>query len=158
MSGVPQKLTIDIVSDVVCPWCAIGYKGLEQALSALGDRVEASVTWHPFELASYLPAGGQLLSDYVRERYGAPAEQSQKSRQRIVDAGAAVGLDFRYSEGSRIYNFSREDLGLMLGTTVETASRVIAAFLRERLLVRRERGSRFFDSDIVRLQRVAQGR
>lgn len=104
MSSVPQKLAIDIVSDVVCPWCAIGYKGLEQALSALGDRVEARVTWHPFELASYLPAGGQLLSDYVRERYGAPAEQSQKSRQRIVDAGAAVGLDFRYSEGSRIYN------------------------------------------------------
>ena len=104
MSSTPQKLTIDIVSDVVCPWCAIGYKGLEQALSSLGDRADATIVWHPFELAPYLPGEGQLLTDYVRERYGAPADQSQKSRQRIVDAGAAVGLEFRYSEGSRIFN------------------------------------------------------
>jgi len=101
---MPQKLTIDIVSDVVCPWCAIGYKGLEQALDVLGDRADATITWHPFELAPYLPEEGQLLTDYVRERYGALPEQSAQNRQRIVDAGAAIGLDFRYSSESRIYN------------------------------------------------------
>lgn len=101
---MPQKLTIDIVSDVVCPWCAIGYKGLEQALEALGDRAEVMITWHPFELAPYLSEEGQLLTDYVRERYGALPEQSAQNRQRIVDAGAALGIDFRYSPESRIYN------------------------------------------------------
>ena len=101
---MPQKLTIDIVSDVVCPWCAIGYKGLEQAIDTLGDRAEVTIAWHPFELAPYLSEGGQLLTDYVRERYGAPPEQSMRNRQRIVDAGAALGLDFRYSPESRIYN------------------------------------------------------
>lgn len=101
---MPQKLTIDIVSDVVCPWCAIGYKGLEQAIDALGDRAEVTIAWHPFELAPYLSEDGQLLTDYVRERYGAPPEQSMRNRQRIVDAGAALGLDFRYSPESRIYN------------------------------------------------------
>jgi len=70
---------------------------------------------------------------------------------------ARLLLHLRDGESNRIYNFSREDLSLMLGTTIETASRIIAAFLRERLLVRREPGSRFYDGDIVRLELVAQG-
>ena len=70
---------------------------------------------------------------------------------------ARLLLRLRDGESSRVYNFSREELGLMLGVTIETASRIIAAFLRERLLVRREAGSRFYDADIVGLERVAQG-
>ena len=71
---------------------------------------------------------------------------------------ARLLLHLRDNESNRIYNFSREDLGLMLGTTVETASRIIAAFLRERLLVRREPADGFYDADIVRLETVAQER
>ncbi len=70
---------------------------------------------------------------------------------------ARLLLRLRDGESNRIYNFNREDLGLMVGTTIETASRIIAAFLRERLLVRRESGSRFFDGNIVQLELVAQG-
>ena len=69
---------------------------------------------------------------------------------------ARLLLRLRDGESNRIYNFSREDLGRMLGTTVETASRIIAAFLRERLLVRREPADRFYDADIVRLETTAQ--
>jgi predicted DsbA family dithiol-disulfide isomerase len=101
MPGVPQKLTIDIVSDVVCPWCAIGYKGLEHALRP-GDRAEATVSWHPFELPIICP---QAANPGVCANVMAPAA-SQKSRQGR-GYGAAVGLDFRYSEGSRIYNSFR---------------------------------------------------
>lgn len=104
MSTEPAKLTIDIVSDIVCPWCVIGYRGLEQALDALGDRAEASVTWHPFELAPDTAPEGQALADYTRERYGASPEQGQKNRERIVSVGAPLGIDFRYSPESRIYN------------------------------------------------------
>ena len=71
---------------------------------------------------------------------------------------ARLLLHLRDGDSNRVYNFSREDLGLMLGTTIETASRIIAAFLRERLLVKREPGSRFYDADIVRLEMVAQER
>ena len=71
---------------------------------------------------------------------------------------ARLLLRLRDGESNRIYNFSREELGLMLGVTIETASRISAAFLRERLLVRRESGSRFYDGDIVSLERVAQGK
>ena len=70
---------------------------------------------------------------------------------------ARLLLRLRDGESHRIYNFTREELGLMLGVTIETASRIIAAFQRERLLVRREPGSRFYDGDIVALERIAQG-
>ncbi|GHU04315.1 Crp/Fnr family transcriptional regulator [Betaproteobacteria bacterium] len=70
---------------------------------------------------------------------------------------ARLLLHLRNGESNRIYNFSREDLGLMLGATIETASRIIASFLRERLLVRREADQRFYDADIVRLEMIAQG-
>ena len=70
---------------------------------------------------------------------------------------ARLLLHLRDGESSRIYIFCREDLSLMLGTTIETASRIIAAFFRERLLVRREASSRFYDADVTRLESVAQG-
>ena len=70
---------------------------------------------------------------------------------------ARLLLRLRDGESNRIYNFSREELGLMLGITIETASRIIASFLRERLLVRREPGSRFYDGDIIGLEKVAHG-
>jgi CRP/FNR family transcriptional regulator len=71
---------------------------------------------------------------------------------------ARLLLRLRDGESNRIYNFTREELGLMLGIALETASRIIAAFMRERLLVRREPGSRFYGGDIVGLERVAQGK
>lgn len=103
----PAQLRIDIVSDVVCPWCAIGYAQLERAIGKLGDRVEIGVRWHPFQLAPYLPPEGQNIADYTKERYGATPEQSTSSRTRIKDAGKELGLEFNYSADSRIYNTRR---------------------------------------------------
>jgi len=82
------------------------------------------------------------------------ASTSASARMRM----ARLLLRLRDGESNRIYNFSREELGLMLGIALETASRIIAAFMRERLLVRREPGSRFYDGDIMRLERIAEGK
>jgi CRP-like cAMP-binding protein len=71
---------------------------------------------------------------------------------------ARLLLRLRDGDSNRIFSFSREDLGLMLGTTIETASRIIAAFLRERLLIKRGAGQKFYDADIMRLEMVAQER
>lgn len=100
----PTPLRIDIVSDVVCPWCAIGYKQLERAIGLMGEKIDVGVRWHPFQLAPYLPDDGQSIADYGRERYGATPEQSAANRNRIKDAGAPLGLEFNYSSNSRIYN------------------------------------------------------
>ena len=97
-------LKIDIVSDVVCPWCAIGYAQLEHAIANLGDRADVSIRWHPFELVPGMPPEGKSTADHLRDRYGASAEQGQANRKRIVDTGAALGIDFRYSDTSRIYS------------------------------------------------------
>ena len=100
----PAQLQIDIVSDIVCPWCAIGFKQLERAIGQMGDRIDVGVRWHPFQLAPYLPPEGQSIADYGRERYGATPEQSTANRTRIQDAGKPLGLKFNYSAESRIYN------------------------------------------------------
>lgn len=70
---------------------------------------------------------------------------------------ARLLLRLRDGESNRIYNFTRDDLGRMLGIALETASRIIAAFQRERLLVRRPGDHRFYDGDIVRLEMIARG-
>mgnify|MGYP001260803771 CR=1 FL=1 len=98
------EFTIDIVSDVVCPWCAIGFRQLELAAGSMGDAVSIGVRWHPFELAPGMPPEGMNIADYMRERYGATPEQGASSRSRITDIGRSIGLDFRYSPESRMYN------------------------------------------------------
>lgn len=100
----PAQIRIDIVSDVVCPWCVIGYKQLERAIGMMDGRVEASVRWHPFELAPDTAPEGVAMTDYVRERYGATPEQSRANRDRISGVGETLGIDFQFSENSRIYN------------------------------------------------------
>ncbi len=103
----PAPLQIDIVSDVVCPWCIIGFKQLERAIGMMGSRIDVGVRWHPFQLAPYLPPEGQSIADYGRERYGATPEQSAANRTRIQDAGKPLGIEFNYSSESRIYNTRR---------------------------------------------------
>jgi predicted DsbA family dithiol-disulfide isomerase len=101
------QLRIDIVSDVVCPWCIIGYKQLERAIGALSDRAEVSVRWHPFQLAPDVGLEGQSLADYARERYGATPEQSSQNREQLIGIGQSLGVDFRYSPESRMVNTRR---------------------------------------------------
>lgn len=93
---------IDIVSDVMCPWCIVGYRQLEQALAATG--VGAYVRWHPFELNPQMPPEGQNLREHITEKYGASAEQSDANRAQLVALGKDLGIDFRFSEESRIVN------------------------------------------------------
>ena len=99
-----QHLKIDFVSDVACPWCVIGLRGLEQALANAADAVEADITFQPFELNPRMPAAGQNLVEHIAEKYGSTAEQSAASRAMIRSRGAEVGFTFNMSEESRIYN------------------------------------------------------
>jgi predicted DsbA family dithiol-disulfide isomerase len=99
-----QHLKIDFVSDVACPWCVIGLRGLEQALANATDAVEAEITFQPFELNPHMGAAGQNLVEHITEKYGSTAEQSAASRAMIRSRGAEVGFSFNMSEESRIYN------------------------------------------------------
>lgn len=102
MSKLP--LRIDLVSDVVCPWCVIGYLRLQRALADFADRFEASVHWHPFELNPQMPPEGQNLREHLAEKYGTTPQQSIEARQRLTDLGADLGFAFNYSDDMRMYN------------------------------------------------------
>ncbi len=93
---------VDIVSDVMCPWCIIGFRQLEQALAATGTG--AYVRWHPFELNPAMPPEGQNLREHIAEKYGATAEQSAENRRQMAALGESLGIDFRFSDDSRIVN------------------------------------------------------
>jgi len=99
-----QHLKIDFVSDVACPWCVIGLRGLEQALANAADAVEADIAFQPFELNPRMPAVGQNLVEHITEKYGSTVEQSAASRAMIQSRGAEVGFTFNMSDESRIYN------------------------------------------------------
>ncbi|MBA1429646.1 DsbA family oxidoreductase [Pseudomonas orientalis] len=97
-------LKIDFISDVSCPWCVIGLRGLTEALDQLGAEVQAEIHFQPFELNPKMPPEGQNIVEHISEKYGASAEESQANRARIRDMGAELGFAFRTDGQSRIYN------------------------------------------------------
>lgn len=98
----PSPLRVDIVSDVVCPWCVIGFRQLEQAAARTGAAMD--VHWHPFELNRNMPPEGQNLREHVAEKYGASPEDSAKAREMMSTLGNDLGITFSFSEDSRIVN------------------------------------------------------
>ena len=99
-----RQMQIDFVSDVSCPWCVIGLRGLEQALADVGDLVEAEIHFQPFELNPQMPAEGQEIGEHIRQKYGSTPEQSAANRTMIRERAAALGFTMKMAEGSRIYN------------------------------------------------------
>ena len=100
---VPVKVKIDFVSDVSCPWCAIGLNSLEQALMRLDGKVKADLHFQPFELNPDMPPGGQETEAYIREKYGVTNPQQLASRREVIrQRGAEVGVEI--GPRKRIYN------------------------------------------------------
>lgn len=97
-------MKIDFVSDVVCPWCVIGLRALEQAIAATADVVAPTITFHPFELNPAMPPEGQNIAEHVAEKYGATPEQSAKNRAGIQSRAAELGFAMTGTADSRIYN------------------------------------------------------
>ena len=100
----PKTLKIDFVSDVVCPWCAVGLGGLETALERLDGQVKAEITFQPFELNPQIAPEGENIVEHIGRKYGATPEQSAANREMIRQRAAEVGFDMRMGETSRIWN------------------------------------------------------
>ena len=98
------RLRIDFVSDVVCPWCAIGLASLEQALLRLQGEVQADIHVQPFELAPDMPAEGVEVADNLRRKYGMSDAQLAENQERIRQRGAELGFSFDFNARSRTWN------------------------------------------------------
>jgi len=99
-----HSLKIDFVSDISCPWCAIGLSALEQALAKLQGEVQAQLQFQPFELNPQMPAGGQDIGEHLAQKYGSTPEQQAQIRDAIRQRGADVGFSFNPGGRGRIYN------------------------------------------------------
>ena len=99
-----KQLKIDFVSDVVCPWCAIGLKSLETALARLDGQVSAELHFQPFELNPQMGPQGQDIVEHLGQKYGIDAQQIEANQENIRQRGAALGFRFDMGKRSRTYN------------------------------------------------------
>lgn len=99
-----NKLKIDIVSDVVCPWCTIGYKRLEKAIEELGVKDQIEIEWQPFELNPNMPKEGQNVVEHISEKYGSTIEQQNESKRNMTEIGADLGFKFDYFDDMKMVN------------------------------------------------------
>jgi predicted DsbA family dithiol-disulfide isomerase len=97
-----MTLRIDFVSDVACPWCAVGLHALERALERLGDAVPVEIHFQPFELNPQMGPEGADTVQYLSGKYGLSAEQVAQNQATIRERGAAVG--FAFGSRPRVWN------------------------------------------------------
>lgn len=95
-----RKLTIDIWSDVMCPWCLIGWGNLRQALDQLDGEIDAELRWHAFELNPDMPPEGEEQTAHIARKYGRTIEQAQavRGQMRAAADGAKVSLEYEGPE------------------------------------------------------------
>ena len=104
MEAMNAPLKIDFVSDVACPWCAVGLSALEEALRRLGGEVQAELHFQPFELNPQMPPGGQDIGEHLAQKYGSTPQQQAANRENIRLRGEAVGFTFRKEGRGRAWN------------------------------------------------------
>ena len=93
----PAKVTIDIWSDVMCPWCVIGYKQLQMGLELLAGEIEAEVRWHAFELNPDMPPEGEEQQAHIQRKYGRTPEQAAAGRSQMREIAERAGYSFAYA-------------------------------------------------------------
>ncbi|SIS90168.1 Predicted dithiol-disulfide isomerase, DsbA family [Zobellia uliginosa] len=131
-----EKIKIDLVSDVVCPWCVIGYKRLERAISEMGIEDKIELEWQPFELNPHMPPEGQNVQEHLTEKYGSSLEDQKLSQERMTEFGQELGFTFDYFDDMRMAN--TRDAHVLLeyahekGKQTELKMRLVTAFFSER--------------------------
>ena len=97
-------IKIDYVSDIACPWCAVGLGNLNQAIAQLSDQVNFEVHFHPIELNPNMPLGGQDAIEHLTEKYGLTVEQVKTNQANIRTKALEAGFEFHPEGRKRVYN------------------------------------------------------
>lgn len=150
---MPTHIKIDFVSDVSCPWCAVGLSALERALNELRDEVVAGIHLQPFELNPAMPPGGQDITEHLTQKYGSTPEEQAQMRATIAQRGADVGFAFHPAGRARTYNTFDAHRLLHWAGTVSGAQQLA---LKKALLVACHGQRQEVDSHAVLLACVAQ--
>jgi len=131
-----DTIKIEIVSDVVCPWCLIGYRRLHQAITEMGVEDEIKIVWQPFELNPGLPPEGIEQYLYREQKYGANKEETDLHKLRLTAMADAEGFKFDLFDGMKIVNTKNAHILLEYAKDFELQtelnSRLVASFFSER--------------------------
>ncbi|TCV97592.1 putative DsbA family dithiol-disulfide isomerase [Luteibacter rhizovicinus] len=98
------RMKIDFVSDVACPWCAVGLGALQEAMARVGNDVDVELHFRPFELNPDMPAEGQDAVEHLVGKYGSTPEQIAQNGEAIRQRGESVGFPFDFARRKRVYN------------------------------------------------------
>jgi len=131
-----DKIKIDLVSDIVCPWCVIGYKRLEKAIDELGIQDKVEINWKPFELNPNMPVEGQNIQEHLTEKYGSSIDDQLKSQEQMTALGDELGFKFDFYQNMNLFN-TRDahillDYATDFGKQTELNLRFVTAFYSER--------------------------
>ena len=127
MATAPTTISVDIISDVMCPWCFIGKRRLERAQEMVAGQYELDVSWRPFQLDATLPPDGLDRRTYLENKFGGP-ERAQEIYSQIEAAGAAEGIDFNFEaisvspntlDAHRVIRWAGDDGTATQGAVVE---------------------------------------
>ncbi len=99
-----NPIKIDFVSDIACPWCAVGLAALEQAMERVKGEVSVTLHFQPFELNPDMPPEGEDIVEHLTRKYGITPEQVEQNQRQIAERGAAVGFTFNMAGRTRTYN------------------------------------------------------
>ncbi len=124
-----NAVAIEVVSDVVCPWCYIGKRRLEKALVSLGGAVRARVTWLPFQLNPGMPRAGMARAEYRRAKFGSP-ERGRQLDARVAAEGAAEGIAFAFERIERTPNTIASHQLIDLAQQQERGDALVEALFR----------------------------
>jgi predicted DsbA family dithiol-disulfide isomerase len=99
-----MTIKIDYVSDIACPWCAVGLGGLEIAIKNIGESIPVEIHFQPFELNPQMPRGGQEVFEHLTQKYGKTVAQVRATQADIKARAAAVGYPFHPEGRKHVYN------------------------------------------------------
>ncbi len=132
-------MQIEIFSDVVCPWCYIGKRRLEQALSTFPHAAEVTITYRSYQLDPTAPRrSDQTVEQHLATKYGRTLDEARQMNQRVSDIAATVGLDFRLADAQRGNTFDAHrllQLAAARGLQAELKERLMKAYFTEGTLI-----------------------
>jgi predicted DsbA family dithiol-disulfide isomerase len=126
---VAKVLRIEVASDVICPWCYIGKRRLEKALSLIGDGLSPTLTWRPFQLNPEMPAGGMPRAEYRRRKFGS-VERGAELDARVAAEGRGEGIAFAFDRIERTPNTSAAHQLIELAQREGRGAAVVDALFR----------------------------
>ena len=124
-----KELVIEIASDVICPWCYIGKRRLEKALSLLDGEVKPDIRWLPFQLNPEMPRGGMARAEYRKAKFGS-VERARSLDERVAAEGRGEGIAFAFERIERTPNTSAAHQLIDLAQSQGAAGRVVDALFR----------------------------